>query len=328
MKKFVSLGVIAIVMSNITLSNADDMRPLRYVLKQEQSPQILVYAYERCSGLFGAAYAAFSDSKREQAKKIASTFLLKSADATLAAVELGQQHNINISMEKSQANSIRIMDRYKDAMKESRDMTGNQFSPEILDDQDQCLAMLDNKSKYFSLAGRSSSPKIFALEPEGFQKSELESKAPDGCKITALMNTSSGHLVGQQFSLMITPENHLGIALDGVLKMPSGQTIKLKRLSGQTSAKLEQWHQDPNAGSIIIGKNALNFAVDYLEVTEKFAGWVLERNTFDLKKDFIFMEFEAGDTTYTAPLLFGKSETKFTPCTQKTAEELAKRRGG
>ena len=302
--------------------------PLRYVLKQEQSPQILVYAYERCSGLFGAAYAAFSDSKREQAKKIASTFLLKSADATLAAVELGQQHNINISMKKSQANSIRIMDRYKDAMKQSWDMTGNQFSPEILDDQDQCLAMLDNKSKYFSLAGSSTSPKKFALEPDGFQKSELESKAPEGCKITSLMNTSSGHLVGQQFSLIITPDNHLGIALDGVLKMPSGQTIKLKRLSGQTSAKLEQWHHDPNVGSMIIGLDALRFAMDYLKVSGKFAGWVLEENAFDLKKDFIFLEFEAGENTYTAPLLFGKSETKLSLCIEQTVTELTKRRGG
>lgn len=306
----------------------ENMRPLRYVLEQEKSPQMLVYAYERCSGLFGAAYAAFASSERDGAEQIAATFLLKSADATLAAVELAQQHNINLSMKQSQSNAIRIMDKYKDAMTRTWDLTGNQFSPEILDDQDQCLALLDSKSKGTSASTNSISPKLLKLEPSGFQKSEMESQAPEGCRITALMDTETEHTVGQQLTMMITEENHLGVVLDGVLRMPNGRISKLKNLNGRTTSDLSRWQKDEKLGFVIIGKEALNFTVDYLNVSGKFAGWMLERNAFDLENDFIFMRFEDGGTTYTAPLLFGKREPQFTQCIEETTAELLKRRGG
>lgn len=324
MKNFVKFALILFSFCGNATANEHQFKPLENILKQESSPVMLVYAYERCSGLFGAVYGQFNSSEEDKAKDIAAQALLKSVDSGLAAVELGEIHKLDVSASDSQISSVEFMKVYESQMKAHWQKTGNIFSNLFLADQNVCLSLLAEKQTVFSSLIEVNSSSNVWLNVAGFLKSEFKDQSPAACRMETVMRTEEGPLVFFSKMFVFSKEiGGVGVLLDAALKKQSGEVLPFQGFSRNTSTKLSDWEYSRENGAFLLaGDKAIQYMIEYSNVVKRFSGWVLDKNTFNPTRDFIFLKFEKGNDVYHAPLYLGDGENKFSVCISKSLEKL------
>ena len=324
MRNFVKFALILFSFCGNATANEQQFKPLENILKQESSPVMLVYAYERCSGLFGAVYGQFNSSERDKAKDIAAQALSRSVDSGLAAVELGKIHKLDVSASDSQISSVEFMKIYESQIKAHWQKTGNIFSEAFLADQNVCQNLLAEKQAVFSSLIEVNSPSNVWLNVAGFLKSEFKDQSPTACQMETVMRTEEGPFVF--FSKMFVFSKELGgvgVLLGAALKKQSGEVLPFQGFSRNTSTKFSDWEYNQENGAFALtGSQATQYLKEYNDVVMRFSGWVLEKNTFDPKRDFIFLKFQKGNDVYHAPLFLGDGETKFSVCITKSLNKL------
>ena len=326
MKNFVKFALILFSLCGNATANEQKFKPLEDILNQESSPVMLVYAYERCSGLFGAVYGEFNSSTRDKAKDVAAQALTLSVDATLAAVELGEIHKLDVSANDSQSKSLEFMKVYENQMKAHWQKTGNMFSKSFLADQNVCQILLEEKQTVFSSLIEVSSPSNVWLNASGFLKSEFKDKSPTACLIKTVMRTEEGPLVAFSKPFVFSKEvDGVGVVLGEKKKKQSGEVLPFHGFSKNTSTKFSDWEYSSETDAFILaGDKAILYMIEYANVSKRFAGWVLEKNTFDPTRDFIFLKFQKGNDVYHAPLYLGEGESEFSICIAKSLKKLLK----
>ena len=135
------LGFIVASLASTNLSKANEMKPLGSILNQEESASMLVYAFERCSGLFTVMYARFSNYSGEQYQQIAGIMLEQGSTATLGALLAAENAGLNLTAEKSMEKSLNFSKRYSAMMDLHMENTGNSISPFIENDQALCIEL-------------------------------------------------------------------------------------------------------------------------------------------------------------------------------------------
>ena len=323
MKNFVKFAFIVFSLCANAAANEQQFKPLEDILKQEKSPVMLVYAYERCSGLFGAVYGEFNSSTSNKAKDVAAQALTRSVNALMAAVELGEIHKLDVSVNNAQIQSVEFMKMYEKQMKAHWQKTGNMFSKSFLADQDVCQTILAKKQTVFSSLIEVVPPSNVWLNVRGFQNSEFIEPLPSTCIMKSIMLTEEGPSVFLNLALIIDQDS-VGVVLGAILKKQSGEILPLRGFSRNTSIKLADWEHDPqNNVFLLTGRKALDFMIEYMGKSIEVERDI-QRNTFDPTKHFIFLEFQNKKSDiYHAPLFFGIYEpivAEFSDCLSKWAQ--------
>ena len=158
------------------------------------------------------------------------------------------------------------------------------------------------------------------LSPSGFLKSEAQDQSPKRCQIQSVMQTEQGPLVG--FNKIIVFDKSIGgagVMLSSAVQEQSGETIPLVNFSRNTSSSLSEWkYMSDTEFFALLGQNATQYLIDYTGTRQKFLGWVLDKNSFEPARDFIFLFFKMNDKNYHAPLFLGDGEFDFDDCVQKS----------
>ena len=126
---------------NTSESKAENMKPLISILNQEQSASMFVYAFERCSGLFNALYARFSNYDKPEYKQIADIMLNEASISSIGALNSAEAASLNLTPEKTLEKSLGFAKRYSAHMDRHSQNTGNSVSPFIENDQSLCIEL-------------------------------------------------------------------------------------------------------------------------------------------------------------------------------------------
>ena len=142
--KIITVSTILLVTALISsIAKADNkMRPLEDAINQEQSPTMLVYAFERCSGLFASLYARFSNYQNDQMQQMAALHLRNSSVMSMGALVFAEKAGLNLTMDQTTKKSLSIARRYRDIMDDEYERTGNSISNFIEADLEICAAMV------------------------------------------------------------------------------------------------------------------------------------------------------------------------------------------
>ena len=90
------MGFIVASLASTNLSKANEIKPLGSIFNQEASASMLVYAFERCSGLFATMHARFSNYSGEQYQQIACIMLEQGSSTLLGSLFAAEKAGLNL----------------------------------------------------------------------------------------------------------------------------------------------------------------------------------------------------------------------------------------
>ena len=120
-----------------------DVTDLADIFNKEQNTTTLVYAFQRCSGLFGSLYANFNNYQNDQMLKQAAYYLEAASLMNLGAQFMAEQTGLNLTVNQLTRTTKSIADRYHDIMTDAYEQTGNPISDFMVDDLEICTAMVN-----------------------------------------------------------------------------------------------------------------------------------------------------------------------------------------
>ena len=129
-----------------------DLINIADVTNQKLNPTTLVYAYERCSGLYTSLYfasqhASFDNFQNDEMQQMGATQLEASVLTKMVAQRIAEKAGLNLTMEQISKTALTFGEKYHDIMNDEYERTGILISGLVVEDFETCHALREAVAK-------------------------------------------------------------------------------------------------------------------------------------------------------------------------------------